>query len=240
MKNLDENAAEVIYDEIIKPIMDSYFCESEDGRYDYFRDAPAPNRYEKEKVRQHEIFLSMKDYLDGYFFYDTEFHQVYEDNDEKRNDADSHNNPDMTAIRFEKGKPIAFVLVEVKSTESAMFGKSGVLEHIRNMESYEYSKIQSRLLEAYEMMEQYKRLHMYDIPGIIEEDFLTISNFENILIFTDDAKAIWESPTTELTNKKHIKEIEEARNLTELVKDEILLDAGTICSIYRRKGERKL
>ena len=237
VNDLDNDAAVRIYDEIIKPIMESYFSESDGKRYDYFKESSAPNRFEKEKVKQHEIFLSMKNYLNGYFFYDTEFHQVFESNDEKKNDADSHNNPDMTAIRFANGKPVAFVLVEVKSTKTAMFGTSGVLEHIRNMESYSNSKIQSRLLEAYEMMEQYNELHLYDIPNLCEEEFQKISYFENILIFTDDAKLIWENPSDVLTNKKHIAEIEEARKLTELVEDGIILGDGTVCSIYQRKRE---
>lgn len=235
IETLKPNAAIITYENVIKPIMDSYFDEESDVRYDYFRNEVGQNRYEKEKVRQHEIFLSMKNYKDGYFFYDTEFHQVYENNLVKGVDFDSHNNPDMTAIRFENGRPVAFVLVEVKSTKSAMFGKSGVLTHIRMMEKYEYAKIQNRLVEAYEMMTQYRQLQLYEIPQYEKEDFTKINLFENILLFTDEAKEIWERPYEYLTNKRFIADIEEAHELTELVDDRLILRENVPCSVYKRK-----
>lgn len=152
-----------------------------------------------EKHVQQEIFRLNHNLSDGLFIYDLEFTEPgektsekqveldmdygidvepieaaeIEDAVEKKSKADS-NKPDMFAIRYDDEKPVAISLVEVKSTETAFVGTSGVREHLEGMIKYiskqydsgEYA-IDRRKDEAARILKQYSQL---GLCGLREEN----------------------------------------------------------------------
>lgn len=131
-----------------------------------------------EKHVQQDIFTNNKKLRAGLFIYDLEFSQPAIEALGK-----VRNQPDMLAIRYNnKGEMAAIVLVEVKSTKSALKGDSGVRKHLEGMLSYldiqssAGKLIDHRKEEAYHIISQYKELGMYDLNEKIfnRDDFMKL------------------------------------------------------------------
>jgi len=137
-----------------------------------------------EKRWQQRLLFQFQNMSNGCYAYDLEFSQKYPDkkyvdkfaktNGEEFADVKAEeikkklgtNEPDMLAIRYEEGAPVALVLLEVKSTKSACEGSSGIREHMEGMKSYSEQAIfmRNRKRDAYVSLCQYHRM------GIISEN----------------------------------------------------------------------
>ena len=141
-----------------------------------------------EKHVQQEIFSLNHKLVDGLFIYDLEFAQPSKPGVK----LGESNKPDMFGIRFDsEGNMKAISLIEVKSTEEAFSGKSGVKKHMQGM--LEYIKdhngelILDRKKEACRILNQYRELGMYGLDNNIDEfmenDFLNLE-VEIIFVFS--------------------------------------------------------
>lgn len=201
--------------ELLTTIFDRYF----DGKYttDQFvkwaKEHGAKNRekiiipeskqIKLEKIRQQQLFKQMKAQRDGYYFYDMEFqqkHKSQKDQDDDRKKGLS-NKPDMQAIRFDAdGNPEAWVFVEVKCTESAYKGNSGLNEYLEKMREYiaDEENLSRRRREAFLIMSQYSKLGLETFEKSLNEDMFNKLHAEILLVFTDDAINRWkDDPKTE-------------------------------------------
>lgn len=186
---LTSDRLEGLYTGIIRPILELFFSAKEKGEYDRFRAECSPDHERKvsnldltEKPVQQQLFLSpgFKRLRDGYYIYDLEFSQPY------GKLLGCKNQPDMLAIRFDvSGMPERLVFVEVKTKPEALGGKSGLEEHIRGMEDYPDCLLPVRSRDAYNILEQYRRLRLLSVPTetFREEDFKVLPK-EILLIFT--------------------------------------------------------
>lgn len=189
VEQLTSDRLEGLYTGIIRPMIESFFGAKGKGEYDRFRAEYAPDHERRvsnldlaEKPVQQQLFLSpnFKRLLDGYYIYDLEFSQPY------GKLLGCKNQPDMLAIRFDaSGTPERLVFVEVKSTPEALGGKSGLEAHIRGMEQYPDRLLTVRSWDAYNILEQYRRLGLLNVPAetFREEDFKALPK-EILLIFT--------------------------------------------------------
>lgn len=189
-----------IYEETIRPMFKEYFDASKKEKAkDYFKNKECIVKGKAEKICQQALYYEFHSIKDGYFFYDLEFSQRHKNSKELEDDINKEkiNQPDMWALHFNgKGKPDKIVMVEVKSTEAAMAGKSGIVKHMKKMKSYD--KVPARIKEAYQIMNQYAKL---GLRGLSDKDHfdvcdfkkLTANDLEILLIFTGEAKDIWES-----------------------------------------------
>ena len=189
VEQLTSDRLEGLYTGIIRPMIESFFGAKGKGEYDRFRAEYAPDHERRvsnldlaEKPVQQQLFLSpnFKRLRDGYYIYDLEFSQPY------GKLLGCKNQPDMLAIRFDaSGTPERLVFVEVKSTPEALGGKSGLEAHIRGMEQYLDRLLPVRSWDAYNILEQYRRLGLLNVPveTFREEDFKALSK-EILLIFT--------------------------------------------------------
>lgn len=225
VKELDDKS---LYD-IFSEIFDIFFCK-DDERYSIDQFLVWANRYDSkyagevvqvrgksnylEKKRQQQLFHIMRNQEDGYYFYDMEFA-------EKGKTSGDKNKPDMQAIRFEKGKPKAWVFVEVKSTVSACGGDSGLDKHVPRMLEYidDKNNIIKRKREALLLFHQYQELGLFSIKREIDPREFDLLNPEVIVIFTDEAKKCWRKYKTiyDETSEEVIK-LEGKENTAILVK----------------------
>ncbi len=145
------------------------------------------------------MYSSLDSTCDGYYFYDMEFQQKHKSKEHAKEDKKKglSNNPDMQALRFDKnGKPVAWVMVEVKSKKGAFEGRAGLKKHIDSMKNYircdDYVK--NRRREAYLLFIQYKKLGLLEDNVNIDADFFDKLVPEIILVFTDkEAVTKWNS-----------------------------------------------
>lgn len=150
---------------IIMDMMRIFFEPKQVEDFDYFKQSLT--KYKKnlaEKRWQQWIFNRLKNSYNGLFAYDLEFSQPgaqYEDNT---------NEPDMLAIRYEKGIPVAIVLLEIKSLFSACEPRkkkngaksSDIYEHIIGMKKYAKSNnVQSRRKEVSKILNDYHDMGLY-------------------------------------------------------------------------------
>ena len=192
---LKEEEIESIYEDVLKPIFERYFeVEGKAGIEDYFKNGKIVKVSGKtEKKRQQEIYGRFKKVKDGYFFYDLEFSQKHKDKTDRDNDS-TNNEPDMQAIRFRKnGKPESIVFVEVKCTEFAMDGPSGLEEHIKKMKKYKKSRLVDRRKEACDIMNQYAQL---GLRGLTKKNVFEYDDFKNLpleilVLLTDEVIDVW-------------------------------------------------
>lgn len=159
-----------------------------------------------EKCWQHSLFFDMKNARNGLYAYDLEFSQRYPDKDfverlaKKNKNPDINkvsakslkleygtNEPDLLAVEFKDGLPVALVLLEIKSTASACKGKSGIKKHMKQM--YMYAKqdvfMSNRRLDAEKMLLQYKDL------GFVLDEVKSLEIPQNlpvksVMIFTNN------------------------------------------------------
>ena len=200
-----------LYKDVIKPIFDRYFyVEGKEGIKDYFKHGKIVKVGGKtEKKRQQELYSKFKNRY-GYFFYDLEFAQRHRNLDEQRKDIDN-NKPDMQAIKFDKkGKPERIVFVEVKCTKEAMTGGSGISTHFDKMQKNIKKDLEKRRKEACDILNQYAQL---GLRGLTASDVFEYVDFKDLkpeilLLFTDDAKKIWETDESYKDVKKKTSKIE--------------------------------
>ena len=184
-----------LYETVLRPMFGVYFeVEGKNDIVDYFKHGALVKVAGKtEKKRQQEIYRKFTSTSKGYFFYDLEFAQRHENINAQREDK-SNNKPDMQAIRFDSnGKPEKIVFVEVKCTDDAMKGASGLAEHLKKMKVYE--KLEDRRKEACQIMNQYAKL---GLRGLSDNDKYNYEDFarlelEILLVFTDEAIGLWEN-----------------------------------------------
>lgn len=223
LKRLSDNPpltveeVENLYTDIIYPIVKQYFdVGGVKGTVDYFKrkynddvedaskklnDIVTPYRL-TEKIKQQELYSSIKEKKSGYFFYDLEFAQRHE-NRTAQGDDRANNKPDMQAIKFdENGKPEKIVFVEVKCTEVAWkAGRSGLADHIKRMKLYEKQKesMDARRIEAYQILTQYAELGLRGLDESINfqhSDFIDLP-LEILIVLTGDAKSLWNKDESE-------------------------------------------
>lgn len=154
------------------------------------KDLQKTKKVELEKIRQQQLYSSMCNTCDGYYFYDMEFQQKHKCEKHAKKDKEKglSNNPDMQALRFDKnGKPVAWVMVEVKSRKGAFEGSAGLKKHIDSMKKYikcdDY--VNNRRREAYLLFIQYKKLGLLKGNVNIDADLFDKLVPEIILVFTD-------------------------------------------------------
>ncbi len=192
--NYNKEFVENTYDLII-PIIETYFDPSINK--DWFKstyerkDIKNVNKHGFiEKKSQQKIYLESNDGENGLYIYDLEFAQRSLPGIEKLK-----NQPDMHAIRFKNGKPESFVVIEVKSTKSAMrTGKSGFKNHLEGMEDYIFNHkdlVENRLKEAYDIISQYQKLGLRKIKDFDNNNnlelFTSMKNIEIRFILTGEA-----------------------------------------------------
>lgn len=193
---LDYEQVEDIYENVLKPIFDKYFeVEGQEDVIDYFKHKKRVKVSGKtEKRRQQELFTIFNNVKNGYFFYDLELSQRHKNKEEAEQDS-NNNKPDMQAIRFNgEGVPDKIVFVEVKSTEYALGGTSGIIEHIKKMKAYDSNSLICRRKEACDIMNQYAQLELRGLSknnAFKYEDFCDL-DLEILLVFTDKAIDPWE------------------------------------------------
>lgn len=158
-------------------------------------------RIHLEKCWQHRLFFELKNTDNGYYVYDLEFSQPYPGKNDiisvvgengynsgiktdKVKEKWSVNEPDMLAIRFEHGIPKAIVFIEVKCTNAACRGKSGLKNHLKGMEAYANKEIfrKTRIKDAEECLKQYQKMGFLDSK--IEIPNLEGLGFEILLVLT--------------------------------------------------------
>ncbi len=182
-----------------KEIMETYFSLSH--VYDYFKNEKLEkplDKLELEKYEQQRLMSSNTECKNGYYIYDMEYAQPFFNSDVKNfykliTGGLKQNKPDSLAIRFdEKGVPKALVFIELKSTESAMKGKSSIYNHIIGMKNYVNNPlnrpfIAHRKKEAYEIMRSYKALgiHNCDVTDFKMSDFEAL-DIELLVVITDN------------------------------------------------------
>ena len=198
--------------EIIKEVMSDYFyCNYENGKEedvsklkDYFREylgvtqsnRKKPNYCEKEN--QQKFFSCNSSMKNGVFVYDLEYKEPHKDKAEKETKLavkkrEKMNKPDCFGIRFdEERNPIKFVMIEIKSKAGSESGSSGTKEHLDGMMDDLRDKdfVKARLIEAKEIMEQYRSL---GLKGLSKEIFIPdFSQFadkigtEILVVYTDE------------------------------------------------------
>ena len=169
---------------LVMNMMNDFFAPKKEIDYDFFK--KCDTKYKKnlaEKRWQQKLFNDLKFYQNGLFAYDLEFSQP-----DGVNQSES-NEPDMLALRYENGLPVAIVLVEVKSLGSACRpsgkSKSDIYSHIRGMKSYSKSKnINNRRKEAHDILQLYKELGLYVKDDQMIPDLNNELPIECLLIFT--------------------------------------------------------
>lgn len=151
---------------ILIPMIDKYF---EDGKH-------------KEKRMQQELFRHFDDYKKGLYIYDLELQ-------EKGESKKGQNLSDMIAVRFEGNEAKALTLIEVKSDRQACADRnSGITAHLEGMWSFinDGKKMKDKKEEAFDIITQYKTLHIRKTPDEIE-NIKRIDKYEMIMILTDKA-----------------------------------------------------
>lgn len=192
---------ETTYDLIVKEMMGSYF--NPKMKTDYFQNICKDRKNKPlyvEKRWQQSLFKKFQKFQEDndrrLFIYDLEFSQRFPNRDIRNKCKDFINEPDMLGVRYKKnGKIVSLVLIEVKSTETACKGNSGIKAHLRKM--YRYSGearngetsfpifIQNRKKDMPEILKRYKELNI--LPEIIQipqescDDILV----ERLLILTN-------------------------------------------------------
>ena len=175
-----------MYEEIKKVMSDYFFpyltmedADDNDSRLiDQFRDKAGaeqikimsgerrkkPNHLEKQN--QQAYFSATANLKGGLFVYDLEYKEPFKNSkvkeeEKKKKNREKVNKPDCLGIRFdEEGKPISFVMIEIKSQKEAENGVSGTEEHLDGMmdDLLDPRFVQRRIEEAYEIMQSYKAL----------------------------------------------------------------------------------
>lgn len=156
---------------VIMDIMRIFFQPKQNEDFDYFKQSFT--KYKKnlaEKRWQQWIFNRLKNSYNGLFAYDLEFAQPGAQGE------DNTNEPDMLAVRYEEGTPVAIVLLEIKSLFSACKPRkkkngaksSDIYEHIKGMKKYSQSdNVQSRRKDAYKILNDYYDMGLYVKHGQI-------------------------------------------------------------------------
>lgn len=195
------------YDAVMK-MMDSFFDIAFDSskvtdwfrtylnkdKKEYHLSKQNPKRSYIEKRWQQHLFNELKYAEDGLFVYDLEFSQpsgvINSDDDEiSEEDESNANEPDMLAVRYEGGMPVAIVLVEVKSTYDACgSGNSNIKSHFKGMNEYCKNSVlvKNRHIEACKILEQYKDAGIYVKEGQILPDINNQLPIEIVFIFTSN------------------------------------------------------
>lgn len=184
---IDDNFLEKSY-QIINKLIDDYFDPNK--KFDYFSKRAKKNKsINLEKQRQQELYEKYNKPIfgEGYLIYDLEFVEK-----ENRNG----NKPDFWAIKYEKGVPKKLVIGEVKSKESALSGKSGILEHLKAMVAYSNGEsMGNRREEAIEILKSYAAL---ELKGFTKDDLVALDNIvlstdvEVLVVLTDEAAEVYD------------------------------------------------
>lgn len=220
-----------IVDTYFNPTMDKdYFRDYWEKHGDGTTVSPNAKRKSSyvEKRWQSHLFNYFKNTQNGLFVYDLEFSQPFpnqaflkslDKDNEKKNYADLEaavikskikeviNEPDMLAVRYEKGAPVALVLVEVKSTRTACTGSSSIFKHMRGMYAYSNEPIfmKKRITEARDLLQAYKEIDVCDENANINiPDDIRV---ERLIILTDNSvpeKTFTEKEKLDVVNQSAI------------------------------------
>lgn len=203
--------------EFFKKYIDSFFDKqttdyfretiAQDEQYSYLKDIKGNGKsILLEKRWQHRLFFEMKNMQDGYYAYDLEFSQPYpnkkdivavvgeEKYESKQVTAEvikkqvTVNEPDILALKFVGGEPVALAFIEVKCTADACDGNSGINKHLKCMDEYTQNEMfmKHRKKDAYESLLQYKKMGFISDKVNIPE--LEKIDIEKMLILTKSEK----------------------------------------------------
>lgn len=165
-----------------------------------------------EKMWQQRLYFSFNNLKDGYFVYDLEFSQPFPTSifvekyaKEKSKEVKEEyskvfhkelkemlttNEPDMLAVHYDNGVPVAIAIIEVKSTKSACVDPSGIKEHLIGMYEYSHNPIfmRHRKIEAFKIMKQLRDFGFIsgDINEPSNEEDIYKLKVERILLLTND------------------------------------------------------
>lgn len=154
-----------------------------------------------EKQWQQRLFKYYKNINKGLFVYDLEFVQKFEIGNLKAKMQELVNEPDMLAIRFEESKPVALVLIEVKSTGNSITNDdTGIGKHLPCMKEYSEFQgkdgkkifVEQRKKDAIKILGQYERIGIYEELKEIKKEYFKEYYFmeklkvEKLLILTDN------------------------------------------------------
>jgi hypothetical protein len=110
----------------------------------------------------------------------------------------------MLGVRYKNKKIDKLVFVEVKSTERAMKDKkSGLIKHIKGMEDYikeSTVELKNRLIEAEQILNQYKDLELRKINNITKLENISI---EVLVILTNGAIDYFTRNNNYYSNRKN-------------------------------------
>ena len=237
---------------IRKEFMQTLF--SEEYTKDYMKDPKGVELTKKknckyEKQEQQKLFTANTNRQDGYYIYDMEYAQAFQSKAAKTiyevlTQNEKHNHPDSLAIRYEKGRPVALVFIELKTTKSAMGGACSFYEHIKGMRNFvswdckhnNKEFINNRLNEAHEVMQEYQLLGLHECGDRPIEDFKCLP-IELLLVITDnEQKNMSKSETAYDYYKKRKKKIDQTAkenncDIIILPHNEFTLNYGDIIKI---------
>lgn len=171
-----------LIEDFIKP------CEHIIPKYDYFKahdgfgQLPRQQPRYLEKQRQQEIALANRCLGDGYCIYDMEYTQP-------RNSKAEENlgRYDFMALRYQAGKPTALVFIELKSTEKACNGDSGIEKHEEDLQKYLRTETaKQRINEAEKSIRQLSALGL--LVGTTPDSLPENLPLQLLFVFTDNAK----------------------------------------------------
>jgi len=158
-----------------------------------------------EKRRQQELFSALKNTNTGLFIYDLEYERPHI-NKIERDKNEWNNKADFLAIEYKEQQPISIVFGEVKSTQSACCGKSGIEDHLDKMtkfvnaidngEESALTEINARREDVKAIFKEYQELGLYKITQAMCDrlDACVYTMPVKIeLIFTDDAIDYWKN-----------------------------------------------
>ena len=183
-----------------KRMMDTYF--NKELELDYFKGKDGIKAARKkdckyEKQEQQKLMSANVNRENGYYIYDMEYAQAFESEAVKiiyeKNTNGQHNKPDSLAIRYENGKPVKLVFVELKTTSTAMQGKSSAINHMAGMRNFvnwdlvnnKGEFLRNRKIEAKKVMEEYQDLNLHSCGDRPIEDFEHL-DVELLLVITDN------------------------------------------------------
>lgn len=167
--------------ELMKGFIDEFL--DADIHINYINGKEEKKRDYLEKQRQQQIMKNNQDFQNNYFIYDREYTQPRTLNEEKK-----HGQIDLLALRKAKDKGI-IVFIEVKSKKDPNKGKANIEKHYDDYIKYISNEtfVQSRKLEAIEIIEHYIFLGLVDLDINEYKHNCRDMTTEMLYIFTDES-----------------------------------------------------
>lgn len=193
---LKNNQPAISWGELIKnlkDLMNSFFAPNQENAVKY-----------DEKQDQMKLMLMNRNLENGYMFYDIEFQLTRGQSQVNGEKIPIPGQIDLVGVRFNRGKPMAIILTELKSTKEAVeSGTTGIFNHYSDMKNYlsksEEGETSSFLIdrkkEAISSLNNLIKLGIIKRTGYFEADSFDDVQIEFLFLFKDEA---WKSSVIEL------------------------------------------